>query len=238
MVHQYGQFCPIAKSTEILGEKWTLLIVRELLMGSHRFSELERGLGQISPTILTKRLETLDRYGLVYRRRIEGQRGYEYLPTEACKQLLPILLALGQWGMEWTKENLEDEDFDVGLLMLYLERSVIPEKLPGSKAVIRFHFTDFNDLMNWWIVVDNGAVDVCTTDPGRDVDVYINTNVRTMTEAWMGQTTYRKAKATGSFDVHGPTALTRNIKSWLADCVFADLPSPAEILGQVQSRKL
>ena len=81
MANRYGQFCPIAKATEILGEKWTLLIVRELLMGASRFSELERGLGHISPTILTRRLEMLDKYGLVYRRRIEGQRGYEYLAT-------------------------------------------------------------------------------------------------------------------------------------------------------------
>ena len=207
-------------------------------MGSHRFSELERGLGQISPTILTKRLETLDRYGLVYRRRIEGQRGYEYLPTDACQQLLPILLALGKWGMDWTRENMEAEDYDVELLMLYLERSIVADKLPGSKAVIRFHFTDFDEMRNWWVVVDGDAVDVCTTDPGKDIDVYINTNVRTMTEAWMGQTTYRKAKAAGAFEVHGPTALTRNIKSWLTDCVFADLPSPSEILGQVQVGKL
>lgn len=232
MVQQYGQFCPIAKSTEILGEKWTLLIVRELLMGSHRFSELERGLGHISPTILTKRLESLDRYGLVYRRRIQGQRGFEYLPTDACKQLLPILLALGKWGMEWTRENLEDNDYDVELLMLYLERSIQPEKLPGSKAVIRFHFTDFDALTNWWIVVDDDAVDVCTSDPGQDVDIYINTTVRTMTDAWMGRTSYRQAKAEGTFEVHGPTALTRNIKSWLSDCVFVDLPAPSEILGQ------
>ena len=231
MAHQYGQFCPIAKATEILGEKWTLLIVRELLMGSHRFSELERGLGQISPTILTKRLEMLDHYGLVYRRRIEGRRGYEYLPTESCKQLLPILLSLGRWGMEWTRENLEDNDYDVELLMLYLERSIRPDKLPGSKGVIRFHFTDFDELTNWWIVVDGEAVDICTSDPGKDVDIYINTTVRTMTEAWMGRISYHQAKAAGTFEVHGPVALTRNISTWLSDCVFVGFPEPSKILG-------
>lgn len=230
MAHQYGQFCPIAKATEILGEKWTLLIVRELLMGSHRFSQLQRGLGQISPTILTKRLETLDRFGLVYRRRIEGQRGYEYLPTEPCRQLLPILLALGRWGTEWTRENLEDNDYDVELLMLYLERSIRPDKLPGSKAVIRFQFTDAKGLANWWIVVDGDAVDLCTSDPGKNVDIYINTSIRTMTEAWMGRLSYRQARAAGSFEAHGPSALTRNISTWLSDCVFADLPEPAKIL--------
>jgi len=231
LAHQYGQFCPIAKATEILGEKWTLLIVRELLMGSHRFSELERGLGQISPTILAKRLKMLDRYGLVYRRRIQGLRGYEYLPTESCRQLMPILLSLGSWGMVWTRKHLQDKDYDVELLMLYLERSIQPDKLPGSKAVIRFHFTDFDELTNWWIVVEGEAVDICTSDPGKDVDVYIHTSVRTMTEAWMGRTSYRRAKAAGEFDVQGPPVLTRNISAWLSDCVFTGLPEPSEILG-------
>ncbi len=235
MTAQYGQFCPIAKATEILGEKWTLLIVRELLMGGHRFSALERGLGQISPTILAKRLDTLVRYGLVYKRRIPGQRGHEYLPTEPCRQLLPILLALGRWGMEWTRDHMNDQDYNVELLMLYLERSIRPEMLPGGKAVIRFQFADLEGLQHWWIVVGGDAVDVCTSDPGHDVDIYINTSVRTMTDAWMGRTTYRAAKADGTFEAHGPAALTRNIGRWLADCVFVDLPDPAAILGQVET---
>ncbi len=228
---QYGQFCPIAKATEILGEKWTLLIVRELLMGSTRFSELQRGLGSISPTILTKRLEMLDAHGLVFRKRIQGQRGFEYLPTEPCKQLLPILLSLGSWGMQWTRHNLSDQDYDVELLMLYLERSIDADKLPGNYSVVRFHFTDFDDLTNWWIIVDGDQVDVCTADPGKDVDVYISTSVRTMTDAWMGRTSYRQAKTAGTFTISGPKALTGSISTWLTDCVFADLPSPEEILG-------
>ena len=232
MATRYGQFCPIAKATEILGERWTLLIVRELLMGATRFSQLQRGLGQISPTILTKRLETLESYGLVYRRRIDGQRGYEYLATESCQQLLPILLALGEWGVAWTRGNLDDNDYDVELLMLYLERSIRPVGLPGGKAVIRFHFTDFDEMTHWWIVVDGEAIDVCTANPGKDVDVFINTTVRTMAQAWMGQITYRQARAAGSLDVHGPAALTRNISGWLADIVYTGLAQPSEILGQ------
>ncbi|MFC4272723.1 transcriptional regulator [Sneathiella chungangensis] len=232
MTTQYGQFCPIAKATEILGEKWTLLIVRELLMGGTRFNDLQRGLTTISPTILSKRLATLDEYGLIYRRRIDGQRGFEYFPTEACQQLKPILLALGSWGMHWSRNYLTANDYDVELLMLYLERSVQPEKLPGSKAVIRFKFSDFEGISNWWIVVNGtDAVDVCTTDPGKDVDVYITTSVRTMVDAWMGRLTYQQAIASGDFDVLGPAALTRNIKVWLAQSVFVDIPSPSEILG-------
>ena len=88
---EYGQFCPIAKATEIIGEKWTLLIIRELLMGGSRFNELQRGLALISPTILSRRLDSLSEHGLVLKKKIPGQRGFEYFPTESCQELLPLL---------------------------------------------------------------------------------------------------------------------------------------------------
>jgi DNA-binding HxlR family transcriptional regulator len=228
---QYGQFCPIAKASEILGEKWTILIVRELLMGSTRFSELQRGLGSISPTVLTKRLAMLDECGLVYRKRISGQRGFEYHATESCKQLLPILLSLGDWGMRWARTNLTESDYDVALLMLYLERSIVPDMLPGNETVIQFNFSDIGDLPNWWIVVTGDQVDVCTSDPGKDVEVYFNTTVKTMTDVWMGEMTYREATSAGALVMTGPRALTRNVAGWMRNCIFADLPAAREILG-------
>ena len=103
---EYGQFCPIAKATEIIGEKWTILIIRELLMGGSRFNELQRGLSLISPTILSKRLESLSQHGLIVKKEISGQKGYEYFPTESCKELLPVIRSLGDWGMRWARANL------------------------------------------------------------------------------------------------------------------------------------
>jgi DNA-binding HxlR family transcriptional regulator len=110
---EYGQFCPVAKATEILGEKWTLLIIRELLMGGTRFNVLQRGLSLISPTILTKRLSSLEAQGLVVKKKIQGQRGYEYFPTASCKELLPIIRQIGDWGMRWARTNLTESDYDV-----------------------------------------------------------------------------------------------------------------------------
>lgn len=232
MSHSYGQWCPIAKSTEILGEKWTMLIVRELLMGSTRFSQLQRGLGSISPTLLTRRLVTLEQYDLVYKRRIQGAKGFEYVPTASCKQLQPILLALGSWGMEWSKAFMSDADYDVELLMLYLQRSVVTENLPGGKTVVLFQFTDFPEQPKWWITAEGESVDVCTTDPGLDVDVYITTKVRAMADAWLGHTTYKAAKSSGAMEIIGPGALTRNISYWLSDCIFASLPNAEDILAR------
>ncbi|MEH6411238.1 MAG: winged helix-turn-helix transcriptional regulator [Hyphomonas sp.] len=219
---QYGQFCPIAKATEILGEKWTILIIREILMDARRFSELQRGLGDISPALLTSRLKSLEGQGMVARKKIAGQKGYEYYPTEACEALLPVLLSLGEWGLCWARHTVLDADFDVEFLMFYLERSIDPSKLIGDESVIRFQFTDLVEQKDWWLLVRNDTVDLCLKDPGKDVDVYFTCTVRTMHDVWMGDRTYRDAIKSGDLYVQGDPALTRNIRSWLRPSVFGD----------------
>ena len=226
---EYGQFCPIAKATEIIGEKWTLLIIRELLMGGCRFNELQRGLSLISPTILSKRLDALSEQGLVAKKKIPGQKGYEYFPTESCKELLPIILALGEWGMRWARSNLTEKDYDVELLMLYLKRSIVPEKLVGKETVVRFRFTDIDQYPDWWLVVRGEEVDLCVKDPGKDVDVYFTSSVRTMADIWMGDSSYRKAMRDGELKLVGDQNLTRNITGWMRNSVFTDLPPAREI---------
>jgi DNA-binding HxlR family transcriptional regulator len=226
---EYGQFCPIAKATEIIGEKWTILIIRELLMGGSRFNELQRGLSLISPTILSRRLESLTEHGLVVKKKIPGQKGHEYFPTESCKQLLPVIRSLGDWGMRWARSNLTEKDYDVELLMLYLKRSIVPEKLIGNETVIRFHFTDIDDYPDWWLVAKGEELDLCVNDPGRDVDVYFTSSVRTMADIWMGDNSYRKALRDGSLKLVGNKALTRDITAWMTISLFADLPSASEI---------
>lgn len=218
---KYGQFCPIAKATEILGERWSVLIVRELLMGGRRFSELQRGLGDISPALLTARLKSFEAEGLVVRRRISGQRGYEYLPTPACEALKPVIVAVGEWGLCWARDKLTQDDFDIEFLMYYLERSVDTTQLPGDHTVIQFKFIDLTEQSDWWLLI-NGDVDVCITPPGRDVNVYFTTTTRTMHDVWMGDRTYRDAMLAGDLVVEGEAALTRRISSWLRPSIFAD----------------
>ncbi len=225
----YGQFCPISKAVEILGDKWTLLIVRELLMGGRRYSELQRGLSQISPTILSKRLDSLSRYGLVLKKKIPNQKGYEYFPTKSCSELLPIIKSLGDWGMRWAKSNLTEKDYDVELLMLYLQRSVNPDNLVGDETVIRFKFTDIKEFPDWWMVVEDNKVDLCTNDPGKDVDVYFTTTVKTMVNVWMGWSTYRKAIAQDELKLVGPKALINNVSAWMEDSIFTDAAPASSI---------
>lgn len=226
---EYGQFCPIAKATEIIGEKWTILIIRELLMGGSRFNELQRGLSLISPTILSRRLDSLVEYGLVARKKIPGQRGYEYLPTDSCKELLPVIRSLGDWGMRWARSNLSEKDYDVELLMLYLKRSVVPEKLIGSETVIRFHFTDIERYPDWWLVARRDEVDLCVNDPGKEVDVWFTSSVKTLAGIWMGEGTYRQAVRNGALKLVGNPLLTRNVTEWMSNSLFAGLPAASEI---------
>jgi DNA-binding HxlR family transcriptional regulator len=219
---KYGQFCPIAKATEILGEKWTFLIIRELLMGGRRFNELQRGLGDISPALLTARLKSFEADGLIVRRRINAQRGYEYLPTPACEALMPVVIAMGEWGLCWARQTLTSMDFDVEFLMFYLERSVDPEQIPGNNAVIQFKFTDLAEQRNWWLLVNGTKAEVCITEPSREVDVWVTTTVRTMHDVWMGDRPHRDAIDAGDLIVEGDPELTRRMGQWLKPSVFHD----------------
>jgi DNA-binding HxlR family transcriptional regulator len=217
---KYNQFCPISKAAEILGERWTILILREILMGGRRFNELQRGLGDISPALLTSRLKSLENRGIVMRRKVQGQRIYEYFPTPACEALMPVLFSLGEWGLYWARHTILDEDFDVEFLRHYLERSIDPAKLVGDETVIKFHFTDLTEQRDWWLLVKGDRIDICLSDPGRDVDVFFRCAVRTMADVWMGDRSYRDAMQAGDLVVGGDIRLTRNIRSWLRPSVF------------------
>ncbi len=221
---RYGQFCPIAKATEILGERWTILIVRELLLGARRFNELQRGLGDISPALLTQRLRALELNGLLVRRRVPGGRQLEYFPTEACTALLPTIIGMGEWGLLWARNTVLDPELDVDLLMLYIERSIDPAELPGAETVIKFRFTDLQGQQDFWLLVRDGGVELCIVDPGRDIDVYFNCTLRTMHDVWMGERSYRAAFEDGDLRVDGIPALTRNISRWLKRSVLAEAP--------------
>jgi DNA-binding HxlR family transcriptional regulator len=218
---QYGQFCPIAKASEILGERWTILIMRELIMGGRRFSELQRGLGDISPALLASRLRSLEDQGIVARRRISGQRGYEYYPTAACEAFRPVIIAIGEWGLTCARHLLVEDDFDLDFLLFYLERSVDPQHLPGDETVIRFTFRDLVKHRDWWLLVQGDDVQVCTRAPVRDVDVYFTTTVRTMHDVWMGDRSYREARDSGDLVIEGEARLTRNVTRWLRPSAFA-----------------
>ncbi len=216
----YGQFCPVAKTMEVLDERWTLLIVRELLAGSHHFNELRRGVPKMSPTLLSKRLRSLERTGLVMRSD-EGNR-VRYDLTPAGLALEPIVLAVGEWGLQWMTQ-LGDEDLDPHLLMWDVHRNIDLDAVPDGRTVLHFDFTDVAARgRSWWVVIDGReGVDLCDFDPGYDVRVRASSSLRTMVLIWRGELAWRKALGEGALTLEGSRQACRALPHWLKLSPFA-----------------
>jgi DNA-binding HxlR family transcriptional regulator len=219
----YGQFCPIAKATELIGEKWTLLVLRELLLGTTRFNDFQRAMSRMSPTLLAKRLRHLEECGIIIRKKISGQKGYEYRLTAAGKELGPLIEVLAVWGMRWTRSQLTDDELDVEFLMRELQRRLQTEHLPDGETVICLIFDELTKHKTWWLVVDGDAVDLCTDDPGKDVDLYINSSVRKIVEVWEGDLDMRTALRNGSIKAHGLRHLIRTMPDWFGVCLYKEV---------------
>jgi len=223
----YGQFCPVAKATDIIGERWTVLILRELLMGTTRYNDLQRGLSRISPTLLSKRLKTLEEKGLIIRKRPSGARSHEYYLTACGRELEPLIEVLAVWGMRWAREQMTDSELDVEFLMWDLQRRMKTDCLPGGETVLCFRFEELERFNSWWLVANKEGVDLCTDDPGKEVDLYISTQVRDLAEVWRGDVPLRNARQENRIRAHGNAHLARTMADWLAINPYADV-GPAD----------
>jgi DNA-binding HxlR family transcriptional regulator len=219
----YGQFCPVAKATEVVGERWTLLILRELMLGTCRFYDFQRALSRITPTLLNQRLKSLEARGIIVKKKKPGQQGYEYRLTASGKELAPLVETLAVWGMRWARGQMTDAELDVEFLMWDLQRRLQTEHLPGGETVICFIFAELGSFKNWWMVVNDDNVDLCTQDPGRDVDIYINSTVRALAEVWKGDVSLKEAMKNGGIKTHGVRVLERSIQNWLGLCLYKDV---------------
>jgi DNA-binding HxlR family transcriptional regulator len=224
----YGQFCPIAKASEVLAERWTLLVVRELLCGSHRFNEIQRGVPLMSRSLLVKRLRELERAGIVERRPGATGRISEYHLTAAGEELRPIVMGLGEWGQRWARSELSREELDPRLLMWDMQRNVEADALPPHRVVIRFRFTDVAPSLPrvTWLILDGEEVDVCYRDPGFEVDLVVSGRLRILVGAWMGDLPLSKAIGDGELRIEGPSHLARAFPGWLRRSAFATVERP------------
>ena len=209
----YSQFCPVAKTSELLCERWVPLIVRELLCGSRRFSEIQRGVPLISPALLTKRLRQLEAAGVI--ERVVTGYGSDYLPTDAGRDLYPIILAMGEWGQRWARSRYTPDELDPAFLMWDMRRMLRPSGLALSRTVVEFRFPRTPaGKSTYWLVVDEG-IDLCMVDPGHPVDLRVRADLRCMTQVWMGDRTMRDAIGDGSIELDGPRSLVRRFPDWL-----------------------
>jgi DNA-binding HxlR family transcriptional regulator len=227
-VDGYGQFCPIALGAEIFAQRWTPLILRELLLGSHRFSELQRGLPRISRNLLVQRLAALEEAGIIARRPRADGRGHDYFPTAAGEELRPVVQALGTWGYRWTAHELRPDNLDAGLLMWFLRRRVRIERLPDEKTVARFDLHGSGNRPTWmeeqqsfWLVLDKPHVELCLSDPGFDVGLTVCADVSALTRVYLGHLPLLQALRDGSVELTGRRDLRAGFRAWLGISGFA-----------------
>lgn len=218
----YKQFCPVAMAAEILCTRWTIVLMRELVAGTTRFNDLRRGVPKMSPTLLSQRLKELEVAGIVERRPLQSERGvYEYHLTTAGRDLRPVVEAMGIWGQKWVESSLSLKNLDPSLLMWDMRRNLNPEPLPDSRTVIQFLYSDLPASKNrWWLVVEpEGEVDLCWSDPGFEIDLYVTTDLRTMTAIWMGIETVTDNRE--RIELSGTPEIASSMQSWLGLSPFA-----------------
>ncbi|MDE2378836.1 helix-turn-helix domain-containing protein [Bradyrhizobium sp.] len=222
----YNQFCPVSMAAEIICSRWTLLVLRELVLGSTRFNELRRGLPGMSPALLSKRLKDLEAAGIVRHVSAEREPGVlEYRLTEAGNELRPIIEAIGVWGHRWVTTEATLKALDANLLMWDIRRNIDTDPMPPRRNTIEFIFNDRpSPERNYWLIVEPGhEVDLCLVDPGFDVDLYVSTDLRTMTEIWLGYASIGAVSDDGRLVLTGNRKLAADLRAWLKLSAFANV---------------
>ena len=220
----YKQFCPVAMASEILCTRWTLVLMRELIAGSSRFNDLRRGVPKMSPTLLSQRLKELELAGIVERTPIRSEKGvFEYKLTVSGHDVRAVIEAVGFWGQKWVESSLSLKNLDPSLVMWDMRRNLNADPLPEERSVIQFLYSELPASKRaWWLVVEpDGEVDLCWSDPGFDTDLYVTTDLRTMTAIWMGVETVRNARREDRLSLIGNKHLARTMQTWLGLSPFA-----------------
>lgn len=215
----YGQYCPIAHALEVLGERWSLLIVRDMLTGYRRFNDIARAEPGLSRTLLSKRLRQLEAAGIV------SHVGDDYLLTDAGEDLRSIVFGLGEWGAKWAFDEPEPVELDAELLVWWMHTRIDTALLDHPRTVLQFRFSD--DPRPFWMVVEAGEPSVCFTDPGFDVDVVVRSDLRSLYEVWLGRVPIRHALRTDRIAFDGPDHLTRRMADVLQLSPVAEMVASA-----------
>lgn len=216
----YGHYCPVSMGTEVLADRWTPLIVRELVLGNTRFNDIARGLPGISRSLLVQRLKHLERKGVVATWPAPSGRGNEYHLTPAGKDLGQVVVALGQWAVQWLFHELDAHDVDAVTLMWWMHRLVDVSQLPPARVVVQFDHTA-PEVKSIWLVLDRGEASVCMQHPGFDVDVVVRSTTGTLAEVFGGFSSWSRAVADGAITVDGPPRLVKALPRWFLWSPFA-----------------
>lgn len=216
----YGQFCPVAKAAEIFAERWTPILLRDLLKGPRRFSELHQGAPRMSQSVLAQRLKSLERQGIVARRPGPAGKGWEYYLTPAGEEFGEVVEHLGEWGMRHSIDKLSPDDLDPGFLMWAIEGHLHIDTLPEQRVVVQVDFRD-RPREHWWLVLERPTVELCLEDHGFEPDLFVTADLRSMTEVYLGRRRLTQAMEAGLVEIDGPRSLVRAFPRWLGVSTFA-----------------
>ena len=218
----YGQFCAVSMAAEIICNRWTALVLRELLAGSTRFNDLRRGVPRMSPSLLSKRLKELEEAGVIAAKQTRQPGVREYRLTQAGEELRGVIDSLGFWGQRWIESSLSLKNLDPALLMWDMRRNLRPQPLPSRRSTLKFNYPELRvDRRSWWLVIDGENIDLCLTDPGYDVDLHVRSSLRTMTAIWMGITNLEREIKSGNVTLDGEKAIARSMHQWFGLSPFA-----------------
>ena len=229
----YGQFCPVALAAEVLAERWTPLVVRELLCGSVRFNDLQRGVPRMSSALLARRLKELHFAGIVERRPGAGG-SFEYHLTPAGRELFPVIEYMGLWAQRWLRHDLVDTaNLDSDLLMWDIRRNVAEKASPrDGRYVVEFRLFGVPiSRRRYWLVFEPGVVDLCYRNPGFEVDLFVEASLRVLTQIWLGHVAIDQATRDGRLRLDGSRDDIRGFRSWFVLNMFA--PAGRESSGQM-----
>jgi DNA-binding HxlR family transcriptional regulator len=206
-------YCPVAKSVEVLGDRWCLLLVREMLRGVDRFNELERSVPGISRSVLAQRLRHLEREGVAERRLAGDGRSSSYRLTDAGYELGGVVGALNDWGVRWRVPDGGPPDIDPDGLMLWVRRHVVLDQLPARRVVVGFRLRA-GDRRSYWLVLQPGEVSLCPEHPGFEEDLRVTTRATTLYRLFLGRLALSAAMDDGEVAVDGPPSLVRALPRW------------------------
>ena len=224
MSRGYGQYCPLSLATELLCRRWTVLVISRVIAGCTRFNEIHRGVPQMSPSLLSRRLDELERAGILQTRESGNGRWREYSLTPAGEELGPLIDAMAVWGQRWARD-MELEDLDPAFLVWSMHTRLDADALPPGRTVISFSFTGAPpDCRSFWLVCDDGETEMCLKDPGYDVDLRVASDLRVFIEAWRGFRDVRNEIRAGRIRLSGPERLRAQFPGWLCLPVLAGVP--------------
>jgi DNA-binding HxlR family transcriptional regulator len=229
-MHSYRQYCPIARAAEVLGERWTFILVRNLLLGCETFTELEAGAPGIPRSTLTSRLRHLERLELVARHTDENGRSTRYALTPAGRDLWDVCLALGNWGARWLE--VAPEHFDPYTALWSMSLSLVPDRLPPGRVVVRFNFSGYDKRTRpIWLIINAGESEVCLRHPGFDDDLVIDAEAEWFVKWHMGRVTWADAVRAGHISVAGPRPLAKAFPTWNKLSTFAGVKLEVSRVG-------